>query len=260
MGGGGGRLSAAGEAVEPGVAELELDGVAEALRPGEAEVRAEAGRGAHAAGVEHVTGRALHPARLHHQAPDLPSRLRGGGAAVRGRGGHLLDQDDPVRPPLPARPPPALHVGPALRRRGLPPHRHAVVVVAAEQVHQERRLPDVPHDLRDRLPHPPLHLLLPNLLQLLLITISSAKHAPQQPLLPVSELQPLGRVRDRRAQPHRGRPPRRHGHERRRHPGPGQRHRRRRRRRAVPPHGGRRRRHRAPHHLRSDRRGLLQPN
>ena len=34
---GGGGLSAAGEAVEPGVAELELDGVAEALRPGEAD-------------------------------------------------------------------------------------------------------------------------------------------------------------------------------------------------------------------------------
>ena len=120
-----GRLSAAGEAVEPGVAELELDGVAEALHPREAEVRAEPGRRAHAAGVEHVARRALHAARLHHQPPHLPRRLRGGGAAVRG---HLLDQDDPVRPPLPAGPPPAPHVRPALRRRGLPPDRQALAL------------------------------------------------------------------------------------------------------------------------------------
>lgn len=72
---GGGGLSAAGEAVEPGVAELELDGVAEALRPGEAEVRAEAGRGAHAAGVEHVAGRALHPARLLISSKSSPAKI-----------------------------------------------------------------------------------------------------------------------------------------------------------------------------------------
>jgi hypothetical protein len=97
------------------------------LSPGEAEVRAEPGRRADAAGVEDVARRALHPARLHHQAPDLSRRLRG--AAVQGRGGNFLDQDDPVLLPLPAVPPPTLHVEPTLRRRGFPPQRHAAVVV-----------------------------------------------------------------------------------------------------------------------------------
>uniref|UniRef100_A0A804P8C1 Uncharacterized protein n=1 Tax=Zea mays TaxID=4577 RepID=A0A804P8C1_MAIZE len=247
-----GRLPAAGQAVEPGVAELELDRVAEALRPREAEVRAEPGRRAHAAGGKHVARRALHAARLHHQPPHLPRRLRG----------HLLDQDDPVRPPRPAWPPPAPHVRPALRRRGLPPHRHALALAAAEQVHQERRLPDVPHDLRDRVPHPPLHLLLPDLLRHLIV-LPSAQHGPRQPLvlLPPLELQAAAgrRVRARRAQAHRRRPPpRRHGHERCGHPRsrPRQRHRRRRRRRwPVAPHG-RRRRHRTLDH-RSCRRDLL---
>uniref|UniRef100_A0A804P895 Uncharacterized protein n=1 Tax=Zea mays TaxID=4577 RepID=A0A804P895_MAIZE len=163
-----GRLPAAGQAVEPGVAELELDRVAEALRPREAEVRAEPGRRAHAAGGKHVA----------------------------------------------------------------------------------------------RLPHPPLHLLLPDLLRHLIV-LPSAQHGPRQPLvlLPPLELQAAAgrRVRARRAQAHRRRPPpRRHGHERCGHPRsrPRQRHRRRRRRRwPVAPHG-RRRRHRTLDH-RSCRRDLL---
>jgi len=42
-------------------------------------------------------------------------------------GGHLLHQDGPVRQLQPGRPPPALHVELALRRRGLSPNRDAIV-------------------------------------------------------------------------------------------------------------------------------------